>query len=316
MNLQPLELDNTKRSQMVTCDRKYYWQYKRNLRPTQGSTALRYGIVWHAITEGFYKHIKEHGWLHDGKALEAAIAAGKKSWEEISSKQTFYDDYRTLENCIQSFLNYVAYFNYDEGMLEIVSVERTFKLSMKLSLNEAFKFPFVEARGLLFTGRIDTEVLLNSALWQLEQKSTGQALSIQKARLHRSAQLIGYTYAQQRLSSEPPEGCLMALHHISCYKSKKTGLYGNPKIDFERVPQIYTDGDLESWRHSFLDTANRILHNEERNLWPLQYDNCYQYGRCTFAPLCEQNAPLGEEILEGFYEDTPWDVAAGVEIID
>ena len=56
-----LELDNSKRSQFVTCPRKYYYSYIRNLRPSQGSTALRYGIVYHAGKDAFYNYIKEKG---------------------------------------------------------------------------------------------------------------------------------------------------------------------------------------------------------------------------------------------------------------
>ena len=104
----------------------------------------------------------------------------------------------------------------------------------------------------------------------------------------------------------------MAIHHLSAYKSKTTGLYGEPKIDFKRVPQIYTDGDIDSWRISLMNTAELILNNEDRKLWPMKHSNCYRYGRCTYAPLCEQNAPLGEEILEGFFEDEPWDVTTTV----
>ena len=311
-----LELDNTKRSQFVACDRKYYWQYIRNLRPNKGSTALRYGIVWHSGKEGFYNYVKEHGWTHDGGAFEAAVKAAKDSWEEVSSKQTFYDDYRTLENYVQSLIAYIAHFYYDEGMLKIVETERSFKLSMELFPLEKLAFPLLAQEGLAFTGRIDAEVLLDGRLWQLEQKTTGQALSVQKQRLHRNPQLMGYAYAGERLNpEEPPDGSLVVLHHLSS-KRKKTGEYGKLKIEFERIPQIYTDGDFTSWRLSFLDTAERILRNEERSLWPMQQDNCYQYGRCSFAALCEQNAELGEEILEGFYEAEPWDVAAGIEIID
>ena len=65
-----------------------------------------------------------------------------------------------------------------------------------------------------------------------------------------------------------------------------------------------------------MDTAERILRNEERNLWPMQQDNCYQYGRCSFAALCEQNVPLGEEVLEGFHEEEPWEVAKGIEVMN
>jgi hypothetical protein len=282
-----LELDNSKRSQFVTCPRKYYYSYERNLRPSQGSTALRYGIVYHAAMDAFYNHVKERGWTHDGKAVEVALEAAKTSWEEESSKQTFYNDYRTMENFVQSLMAYISHFHFDEGMLEVVKTERPFK------------------------------ILLNGRLWQLEHKTTGQALSMQKKRLHRSPQLIGYAYAGQRLNPEdPPEGGLVTLHHLSAYKSKVTGEYGKAKIQFERIPQMFTEGDFISWRLSFLDTAERILRNKEINLWAVELDHCYQFGRCSYAPLCEQNAELGEEILWGFHETEPWNVAEGVELTE
>lgn len=313
-----LDLDNSKRSQLSTCDRKYYYQYIKNLRPNQGSSALRYGITWHAAVEAFYNHIKEHGWKHDGGAIAAAIAGAKASWEEESLKQSFYEDYRTLENCVQSLLAYIAHFNYDENMLKIVRTERPFKLSMKLSPEEEKNFPLVSQTGLNFTGKIDAEVLLDGRLWQLEHKTTGQALFTQKQRLRRSPQLIGYAYAGERLAQteekEPPDGSLIVFHHLSSRKSKVTGEYGKLKIEFERVPQIYTDGDFASWRLSFIDTSERILRNTERNFWPVQMDNCWQYGRCSYANLCEQNVRLGEEILEGYFEAEPWEVAKGVEV--
>lgn len=312
-----LELDNSKRSQFVTCPRKYYYSYERNLRPSQGSTALKYGITWHAGMDAFYNYIKENGWTHDGKAVETALEAAKTTWEEESSKQTYYNDYRTLENFVQSLMAYISHFNYDEGMLEVVKTERPFKLKMNLFPKEEEYFPLLNQEGLAFTGKIDAEILLNGRLWQLEHKTTGQAISVQKKRLHRSPQLIGYAYAGLRLNPEdPPEGGLVVLHHLSAYKSKVTGEYGKAKIQFERIPQMYTEGDFDSWRLSFLNTAETILRNKVRNLWPVQLDHCYQFGACKYSPLCLQNAVLGEEILEGFHEVEPWEVAKGVELTE
>jgi len=311
-----LVLDNTKKSQLVTCDRKYYWQYERHLKPTAGSTALRYGIVWHAGKEGFYGYIKEHGWQHDGKAIEAAMLAAKEEWDSLSSKQTYFDDYRTLENYMQALIAYVSHFNHDEGMLKINHVERRFKIKMHCrDLTERRMFPRVYEQGVIFAGRLDADIELSGRPWQMEQKTTGQALSVQRSRLRRNPQGIGYAYADKRLGGTS-EGCLVVLHHLSAYKSKTTGLYGKPKIEFDRVPQIFTDGDLEAWRQTFLHNAERILWNRETGLWVMQQDNCYQYGSCPFTKLCEQNAPLGEEITEGYFEDEPWDPAPGVEITE
>jgi len=310
-----LELDNSKRSQFVTCPRKYYYQYIRNLRSNYGSTALRYGIAYHAGMDAFYNYTKEYGWQHDGKAFQAAVEGAKASWEEESSKALFYEDYRTLENYAQALITYVSHFNRDEGMLKVVETERAFKLSMKLSPEEERLFPLINQEGLNFTGKIDMEVLLDERSWQVEHKTTGQPLSIQKNRIHRSPQLIGYTYAGVRLNpEEPPDGSLVVFHHLSSRKSKKTGEYGKLKIEFERIPQIYTSADLVSWRLSFLNTAESILRSIKENFWPVQLDNCFIYGKCGYSFLCEQNCPLGEEFLVGFYETEPWEVAKGVEV--
>ena len=307
--IEMLNLDNTKREQQDTCDRKNYWQSERNLKPNQGSTALRYGTTWHAAMEGLYLHIMQHGWTRDGKAIECAVAAAKQAWEKETAKQIFIDDYRTLENCMKALIAYLGHFNHDEGMLKVTAVEQVFKILMKCqSIDEQDAFPYIPPEGFWFTGRLDLEVELDIRPWDMEHKTTGQAIVLQETRLNRSAQYIGYAYASQRISQEASEGCFIVFHHLSAYKSRTTGLYGEAKIDFKRVPQIYTDGDIEAWRISFLDTANNILRNKERGLWPMKHDNCYRYGRCTYAPLCEQNAPLGEEILEGFFEDEPWDV--------
>jgi len=308
-----LVLDNTKREQFVTCDRNHYWQFERHLKPNQGSTAKRYGITWHAIMEGFYKHIMEHGWTRDGKAIECAVTCGKESWAEQSAKQYFEDDYRTLENCLRSLVAYISHFNYDEGMLKVTSVEQVFKIKIDTTPAEEAVFPYVhEAGGIYFAGRLDLGIEMDLRPWHVEHKTTGTSITLQESRLHRNPQNIGYTFASQKISEEPPEGCLVAIHHLSAYKSKTTGLYGDAKIDFKRIPQIYTDGDVLSWRTSLLDTANRILENKLRGVWPMCFDNCYRYGRCTYAPLCEQNAKLGDEILEGFFEDEPWDVTESV----
>jgi len=308
-----LKLDNTKREQQDTCDRKSYWQNTRGLKPNQGSTALRYGSTWHGGMEGFYRHILENGWTRDGKAIECAIAGIKKTWEEETAKQIFVDDYRTLENCLKSLVAYIGHFNFDEGMLKVTSVEQVFQIKMMPSELEQLTFPLIAYQGgFWFTGKLDLGLELNQMPWHLDQKSTGQSMSLVESRLNRSAQLMGYSYASKRVNKEPPEGCFIAIHHISAYKSKVTGLYGEPKIDFKRVPQIYTDGDLESWRISLMSTAEDMLRNEERGVWPMKHDNCYRYGRCTYAPLCEQNAPLGKEVLEGFFEEEPWEVTKSV----
>ena len=302
-----LRIDNTKRSAASTCLRLYYWKHVRFLQPTYGSTSLRYGIVWHEAMDAYYSYIARYGWTRDGKALEAAVRAAHQEWEHQSLTGQFYEDYRNLPNLLTSLLRFVSHFATDEGMLTILDSERVFECSICPTEAECSAFPGL--RPFTFTGIIDLIVNMSGMLWILDHKTTGQPLYTQVDRLNRSAQFKGYWYATKQITREHIAGFLVCFHHLSCYK-RKDGSYGDPKIDFQRSPQIYTDADLISWKESLLETTWRIQNAYRSNIWPCCDDSCYNYGRCSFATLCEQNKPLGEENLDGFHEADPWDVKA------
>lgn len=309
-------LDNTKRAAFIKCRRKYYYQYVLNLKTFFGSTALRYGLTWHEGMEAFYGHIKDHGWQKDGKAFEAAVFAMQKGWDEASKKETFFDDYRTLENGLQAFLQYVNHYAADENMLVVTATERPFKVHMENETADEKRF-FAGLKPFHFTGKIDLEIELNGRTWIKEHKTTGQPIETQANRLHRSAQVMGYTYAKIRDSGrkEAPEGALVSLSHLSASKSRTTGLYGKARIDFKRVPQIFSDNDLVQWRNAFLSTALDIQREAERNLWPMTHDACFDYGSCPFLEMCEQNKSVDDLYIndQKYYVAEPWEVAKDVE---
>jgi hypothetical protein len=306
-----LKLDNTKRETFVSCPRKYYLRFILGLYPDKGSTALRYGVVWHDVMSTFYSHIKENGWIKDGGAIEAAILAGKKCWDEYTGEKEFYPDYKTFENLCNCFLQYIDHFAGDEGFMEVLETESLFQIKTHwISDEEEKAFPTLQP--FLFTGKKDLTVRLNNQPWFLEHKTTGWALSLKKRDLHRSAQVMGYTYAgKEEFYPEEPAGVLVVFHYLNAYKSKTTGEYGKLKVEFERVPQIFTNEDLANWRLSFLDVAERIQQATIRNIWPMGHDSCYRYGRCEFCDICERNVSLEDiasKVPYGYYLDEPWDV--------
>lgn len=306
-----LKLDHTKRSTFDNCPRKYQNNYLRYIIPHKGSTALRYGIVWHSAMEGFYSHIHENGWTRDGKAIERAVQMAQAKWVKVSDKQEFWDDYRTLENMLKALISYIDHFAHDEGLMKILESEKVFMIKIAPKAPE-FKL-FTTLKPFWFTGRCDLEVELSGRQWLNEFKTTGQALSVQANRLHRSPQVMGYNYAASRILKVIPEGSLITLHHLSAYKSKKTGLYGNPKIDFKRVPQVFFEADLKNWRHHMMRAAQNLQACLLADYFPMNLDSCYTYGACTYLSLCEQNRPIGEEVLDNYFIDPePWDVTTEV----
>jgi hypothetical protein len=302
-----LVLDNTKRSCADSCLRKFYWQHVQGLQKEMGSTALRFGSTWHAILEGYYTHIRDNGWTRDGEAMNQALRYGQEEWAKECEGRCFYEDYRTLDNCMQLFLSYVSQFHFDVGMLKVISPEQTFRCPMVLSEEEKELFPTLAALDAIFyTGQIDVQIELNGSKWIMEHKTTGQALAYQTQRLNRSAQIKGYSWASEHVLDFKPEGVLVNFAHCSSRK-KKDGDYGKLTQDFARVPQVFSREDLEEWRTAHLATSDKVAFEYGRGLWPCNYDQCYQFGACPYISLCEQNRPKEDTITEGFIVKH-WDV--------
>ncbi|MFA5543026.1 MAG: PD-(D/E)XK nuclease family protein [Anaerovoracaceae bacterium] len=288
-------LDNSRRSHFAKCPYRYWLTYEKGIQPKQGSTAIRYGSVFHAGMEGFYSHIKDHGWTKDGEALKQAVFFMGETWEKESEDRNFYEDYRSLDNCITSLVHYINHFAADEQMLEVLNTERAFKILVE--------------PGIYFTGKLDLEMLLSGQKWINEFKTTGRSISYVAGMQHRDSQFNGYTWAMKKLDTVMPEGILITYHMLTAYKSKKTGEYGDAKIEFERLPQFFTEQDHIDWKDEFLWTAEQIMNCKLKNNWPRRYDSCHLYGKCPYLFLCEQRRPRDELNLAGMYNiRTPWNV--------
>ena len=294
-------LDNSRRSTFTKCPYRYDLAYNRGITPVKGSTSLRYGSTFHAGMEGLYSHVKEHGWTRDGEALTRAVEYAKKEWDTLSEKQSFYSDYKDFDNFVKSMVLYLNHFAADEGMIEVISTEKAFKIQI--------------SPGIWFTGRLDLEMKFSGLCWINEFKTTGKDINFVANQQNRDYQFVGYTYAIKRVYKDVmPEGILVTYHHLSAYKSKKTGEYGESKILFDRIPQFFTEQDLKDWKDSFLHTAALIRDCETMDFWPRQYDSCHVYGSCPYLFLCEQKMPRGEDRLAGEYIiKEPWNVLDTVE---
>jgi hypothetical protein len=287
-----MDIDNTKRKCYALCPRKYYWEYCLNLRPTFGSTALRFGQTWHSIMEAYYGVIRDKGWDAKSEAITVGALAGKASWDKESKDRQFYTDYRTLENCLSAFMGHITNYADDEHFLEVIEVEKTFSIPISSDFN--------------FTGKIDGKVRLNGATWLMEHKTTGMPIDRQLKTLLRDPQVIGYTFAG--MQDGDIEGILIPMLHVSSVKSKTTGNYGKTKIEYRRSPQIFTQGDINSWLDSLLWTAHQIQESISKDHWPMQLDSCYHFGACTYTSLCEQNVPIHETNTQNFITVKHWNV--------
>ncbi len=303
-----LKVDYSGSHSYHTCPRKYKLT-KDGWKTEKGSTALRFGGVFHAGMEGYYSYIKEHGWSRDGGAVERMIEFASKEWTERTGELAFYDDYRTLPLCIEVMTKYIDHFYNDHGFLEVIQSERAFQLLMKPTKMDLKHYPWL--KPFLFTGKIDMECKLNGMHWTNEFKTTGWRMDQVVAELNRSPQILGYAYAKDNVFQSRPEGCLVTVAFTRANKLKAGG-YGKPRIDFSRTPQIYNTVDLQQWREHFIKIVAQIQYSIEVDYFPPEFSSCYNYGRCEFLNICEQSCDIKDANFRGYIQSEPWDVTKEV----
>jgi hypothetical protein len=309
-------VDNTKRGVFRQCKCKYLLSVKHGLQSNFGSTAIRYGVAWHGIQEGYHSYVKENGWPVEAatklEALSLALNFGKAKWDKESLTKTYHEDYKNFNTAVSAFQAYLDFFLEDQNYLKILSTEKRFECPIEPE-NMAEDKLLSNLPPIIFTGRIDLCVEMDHMNWIFDFKTTGWILDQVIAKANRSPQLIGYSYAGDKVLDFKTSGCLASFAYIGAYKSKKTGEYGDTKFDFRRVPQVYTAGDISNWKISFIDTCKDIQWAEENDLWPQSFDNCYQYGSCPYLRLCQQRVPFKDLNTEGFHVAF-WDVLAEDEV--
>ena len=303
-------LDNSKRNTFRSCKMKYLLQVIMGLQSNFGSTALRYGSCWHAIQEGFHKWVVANGWPADSTELMQAVSdgleLGQKTYIKDSEAKEFYDDFKNFNTAVNGFSKYLDYFTDDQNHMKIISTEQKFQCPIEPE-NKVEDKILSKLPSLIFTGKIDLCVEMDSSKWLFDFKTTGWYLDKVIQQANRSPQLIGYSYAGKKILDFDPAGCLLSFAYIGATRSKKTGEYGKIRYDFRRVPQLYTNGDIEAWKLSFIDTAREIYFHTKEDYWPESFDNCFQYGACPYLRLCQQHVHPSELNTEGFHV-AHWDV--------
>lgn len=319
---EPLILDNTKRGTFCGCKQKYFLFCVKGVQSNRGSTAIRYGVGYHGMQEGYHEWVKENGWPSNATdkmaAISQALVLGKKKWdkesiyketvngEELTKAIEFFDDYKNYNTLVDAFNAYLEEFARDQEYITILDTESIFECPIEPE-NLVEEKLLKKLPPIVFTGRIDLTVEMDGLVWLEDFKTTGWILDQVIAKTNRSPQFIGYSYAGKKCTPYEPSGVLGSFHQVGAYKSKKTGEYGSAKFDFRRVPQVYTAKDIAAWKLSFIDTCKGIVECMQTGIWPQSFDNCHQYGQCQYLRLCNQHCEYDELNLDGFHIDL-WDV--------
>ncbi len=142
-----------------------------------------------------------------------------------------------------------------------IAVERFFEVDLEEGFSYVVKGDkFIRFRNLLML--FDTKTMAKE-----DQRSINKEIN--------GPQIKGYIWGMQKILKEKVNGCLWDF----VIKTKIPG--------FRRIPQLYSQKELDLWFESTMDWAREIQHCTNQEHFRRNLSACYTFmGQCEYIPLC------------------------------
>lgn len=272
-----MKIDNFALAQFQACPAKYDLRIRQGYVPTRRSPALRFGGALHEGLAAWYK----------GFGLEASLEAIAVAWDNSWD----LDDYRTLEKCLQTMIEYTKQYPYEHfqalGMPDAPIIEKPFTFDTGTfcgclicgQFNQDShedtcgncKSPLepIEYGGIL-DALIDHS---GGVLYVMDHKTTSVMGASYFDQFKPDNQMTGYIWGGMQLSGGRVAGALV----------NGIGIYAKGKTKFERKITTRNEQDITEWLAHLRYHCTAIMKFEQQGIWPFQTINCVtKYGRCDY----------------------------------
>lgn len=286
----PLIWDSSMRGSFVACPRQFYWQYLRQLGPSETSVHLHFGGAFAAGLEAFRKEF--YGNSRDFRAAQAAgLRAILSFWGDYEPPA---DSPKTLENCLLAFDAYLTHWPPDTDYIQpympasgVPAVEFRFAIPLE-------DVPHPETgEPLIYAGRFDMLGLYNSQLWAVDEKTTTRLGPSWTAQWDLRAQFIGYVWAARQFD-----------HQVAGAIVRGTAIKSSG-FDFAEVPVTIPEWKINAWREQLSRDLRRAIQCYTEGYWDMNFDSsCTSYSGCSYKRLCDSPEP--ERWVDTYYVTRHW----------
>lgn len=291
-----LSLDNSSMEKFNTCPRAAeYYLIERREAPL--SSALVFGQAFHKALELYYTGKGDDG-------MEAI-------YKHFQQSPPAFADWRTADLCCTSYEKYQQRYPLCQEPFRIprigpdgyesedgeLAVELPFQVPIGSTLVEdTFKrpahkliegrtddeFPYIKRIHFVWTGKIDLIAITPDGLWWVhDHKTSSIGGPSYTKQFYLSQQMLGYTYAGQRVLHHPIRG--LHLNAVICRKPTKTGV----GFDYVRERIHYTKFQLEEFVKNISAIVDEIINQLVEGLFPMKTAWCTgKYGTCTYFDAC------------------------------
>lgn len=295
-----IAIDWTMTSQFLSCERKFYWRFVRDLIPKRKSFSLSLGGAIHKGLEVYYSNgLKE---------VEALVAYTKSAQEAglpetVAESKTEYRDKlgRSIELGALILIDYFEY--YENDNIKVVQTE----LGISIIL---------VAGKIVYVGKIDGLAEMGGRLYVLEHKTTSYLNARFLESFRPSFQVSGYILGTETTTSMKCQGAIinaLGTSGVLEYPKEATSRIEAIGKRFGRAITTRTnaelDRDLEQIKIIGLRIIQRLetLETSEFGEFVMNPVACTSYYGCEYRYLCNCTDPgVMNSIIQGEYEKSPW----------
>lgn len=180
-------------------------------------------------------------------------------------------------------------------------VEMSFALPLHRHIMDdmSYKLSGLGEIPVIFTGRIDLPVSLDSRIFIMDHKTTSILGSSFFDRMMMATQMRGYCWAFRELTGQMPAGYIVnALRtkeppvYVAEGKTGGTRKYQNPELwwqeSFQRERYYVDAAKLDEWKQNTIDKIEEFFWHYSRGYLPTNSESCTKYNmRCPFFRVCE-----------------------------
>lgn len=277
----PEVIDNTARSQFISCPTKWVYSTVNNLGSKIPSVHLHAGG---AFARGL--EVTRKAFYDEGQSPEHSIKVGAEAlveyWGDFESPD---DSAKTKEKMLEALFEYFTEYPLGQDPIRPLKIgENKHAIEFRFALPLDIKHPET-GNPLLYGGRFDMLGEFNSSLFAVDEKTTSQLGPTWGRQWELDSQFTGYCWAAQEYSY-PVVGAVV--RGMSILKTK----FGHA------TPIVYRpQWMIERWHENLYYDITRMIQTYEdaRNgrFVPSALDKgiCDNYGGCTFFRPCTSPNP-------------------------
>jgi hypothetical protein len=288
----PELIDNSMRSDFISCPQKFYWAYLRKLTGSSPNIHLHAGGSFAAALESAKRSFYEKG-KPEAEALRDGLEALLRFYGPIQAPVTRSGD-KSCDNVVRAYDSYFQQYPLGRDTFRphmapngVAMLEFTFAIPMELKHPET-------GNPLLYGGRTDEIAEGNGMLVVADEKTTSQLGETWTSQWRLESQFTGYIKAA-RDHGLPVQMALV--RGIGLLKTK---------ITHQEAHVYRSQWEIDRWWEQLHRDVKRMIACWQDGHFDLALSKnaCAAYGGCEFRMLTESPEP--EKWIESHYRKRTW----------